>query len=74
MRNENFSAELRIKEETLLAKNPKKKQLCKESEEETTQEIKGLQYCNQKFVLVSNYFRNRTQLLQRKLEHQRPET
>ena len=38
MRNENFSAELRIKEETLLAK----KQLCKESEEETTQEIKGL--------------------------------
>ena len=29
MRNENFSAELRIKEETLLAKNPKKKQLCK---------------------------------------------
>ena len=42
MRNENFSAELRIKEETLLAKNPKEKQLCKESEEETTQEIKGL--------------------------------
>ena len=42
MRNENFSAELRIKEETLLAKNQKKKQLCKESEEETTLEIKSL--------------------------------
>ena len=41
MRNENFSAELRIKEERLLAKKLKKKQLCKESEEETTQEIKG---------------------------------